>query len=272
MIPITLSHVSFSYPSGLVALRDISLSIAPGETVALIGQNGAGKTTLARQLNGLLQPTSGTVLIGDWETRTHTVAQLARRVGYVFQHPEHQLFKRTVRDEVFFGPRNLGFAPDRVQELAEAALAATQLDSLADSHPHDLMPALRKRVALASVLAMDTPILVLDEPTMGQDAAGLALIGSILAQLKAAGRTVIMISHDIDFCAETCERLIVLGGGVALLDGPPAVVFNRPDLLAQTAVELPQLARLAEQLRLPLAWQAAPLLDELAVRAGRARR
>lgn len=266
MIPIVLSQVSFSYPDGVTALRNISLSIAPGEHVALIGQNGAGKTTLARQLNGLLLPTSGTVRIGDWETRGHTVAQLARRVGYVFQHPEHQLFKRTVRDEVVVGPRNLGFAPERVTELAEAALAATQLTDQAERHPHDLMPASRKRVALASVLAMDPPILVLDEPTMGQDVAGLALIGAILAQLKAAGRTVIMISHDLDFCAEHCERLIVLGGGAVLLDGPREVVFSRPDLLAQTAVELPQLARLAERLGLPLAWQAQPLLDSLAAR------
>lgn len=266
MIPIVLSHVSFSYPDGVTALHDISLTIGPGEHVALIGQNGAGKTTLARQLNGLLQPTSGTVRIGDWETRSQTVAQLARRVGYVFQHPEHQLFKRTVRDEVVFGPRNLGFAPERVQELAEAALAATQLSAQTERHPHDLMPALRKRVALASVLAMDPPILVLDEPTMGQDVAGLMVIGAILAQLKAAGRTVIMISHDIDFCAEHCERLVVLGGGTLLLDGPREAVFARPDLLAQTAVELPQLARLAERLGLPLAWQAQPLLDLLAGR------
>lgn len=266
MIPITLSHVSFTYPDGVTALRDLSLSIAPGECVALIGQNGAGKTTLARQLNGLLQPTSGSVLIGDWETGTHTVAQLARRVGYVFQHPEHQLFKRTVRDEVSVGPRNLGFVPERVEELVASALEATELSALVDRHPHDLMPALRKRVALASVLAMDTPILVLDEPTMGQDERGLRLIGALLARLKAAGRTVVVISHDIDFCAEHCERLLVLGGGTVLLDGPLDRVFARPDLLAQTAVELPQLTRLAERLGLPLVWQPAPLLDALAER------
>lgn len=266
MIPISLRNVAFTYPGGVTALRDISLTIAPGESVALIGQNGAGKTTLARQLNGLLLPTSGTVHIGDWETRAQTVARLARRVGYVFQHPEHQLFKRTVRDEVSFGPRNLGLEPERVAQLTASALQATQLTALIDRHPHDLMPALRKRVALASVLAMDTPILVLDEPTMGQDALGLQLIGALLAQLKASGRTVIIISHDIDFCAEHCERLLVLGGGAVLLDGPPAQVFARPDLLAQTSVELPQLARLAARLRLPLAWQAAPLLDALAAR------
>jgi energy-coupling factor transport system ATP-binding protein len=264
MIPLVLEQVGFTYPGGVTALRNISLRIAPGESVALIGQNGAGKTTLARHLNGLLQPTTGSVLIGDWDTRRHTVAQLARRVGYVFQHPEHQIFKRTVRDELMFGPRNLGFTSERIQAAITHALAATELTAFADYHPHDLPSALRKRVTLASVLAMDTPIIVLDEPTTGQDAQGVWLIGAILMELKAAGHTVIIISHDIDFCADHCERLIVLGGGQVLLDGTPQAVFARADILAQTAVEPPQLTRLAGQLGLPLVWQVEPLLDALA--------
>lgn len=266
MIPITISNVSFTYPSGVQALRDVSLEIAPGESVALIGQNGAGKTTLARHLNGLLQPTSGTVTIGDWTTREHTVARLARRVGYVFQHPEHQIFKRTVRDEIAVGPRNLGFDAEHTAQVIEQALAATGLTAFAEHHPHDLMPALRKRVTLASVLAMETPIVVLDEPTTGQDALGLRLIGAIVAQLVAEGRTVVMISHDIDFCADHCRRLVVLSEGRVLLDGPPATVFARPDLLVQSAVEPPQLARLAERLGLSPAWQIDPLLDSLVER------
>ncbi|HEX6289675.1 MAG TPA: ATP-binding cassette domain-containing protein, partial [Herpetosiphonaceae bacterium] len=236
------------------------------ERVALIGQNGAGKTTLARQLNGLLQPTSGAVTIGDWDTRTHTVAQLARHVGYVFQYPEHQIFKRSVRDEIAVGPRNLGFDAEHLAAAVDAALHVTGLTEMAERHPHDLMPALRKRVALASVLAMETPIVVLDEPTTGQDVLGLRLIGEIVEQLGAAGRTVIMISHDIDFCAAHCQRLIVLSEGRVLLDGPPEIVFARPDLLAQSAVEPPQLARLAERLGLPLVWRSEPLLDALAER------
>lgn len=266
MIPIELQHVAFTYPGGVSALHDIALTIPPGQSVALIGQNGAGKTTLARHLNGLLHPTSGAVLIGDWNTRAKTVAQLAHRVGYVFQHPEHQIFKRSVREEVAFGPRNLGFDAARVTALVEAALAATGIVDLADAHPHDLMPALRKRVTLASVLAMDTPIVVLDEPTTGQDAPGLALIGSVVDRLVAAGRTVITISHDIDFCADHCARIVVLGDGRVLLDGPREVVFAQPEVLAQTAVEPPQLARLAQRLGVSLAWQIEPLLDELAER------
>ena len=263
MIPLALEQVTFTYPSGVTALRDISLAVAPGESVALIGQNGSGKTTLARHLNGLLQPSAGRVLIGDWDTRQYTVAKLAARVGYVFQHPEHQIFKRTVGDEVAFGPRNLGFDSSRVAQVVEMALHATQLSDVTDRHPHDLLPALRKRVALASVLAMETPIVVLDEPTTGQDAQGVRVIGEIVERLRAAGRTVIVISHDIDFCADHCQRLIVLGGGRVLLDGPRETVFARPDVLEQTAVEPPQLVRLAGRLALPLAWQQEALLAAL---------
>jgi energy-coupling factor transport system ATP-binding protein len=262
-IAITIESLSYSYPSGVEALRDVSLAIGPGESVGLIGQNGAGKTTLARHLNGLLKPASGSVRIGELDTRHTSVAQLARRVGYVFQHPEHQIFKRRVRDEIAVGPRNLGFDHDRIEELVASALESCGIAGLADQHPHDLMPALRKRVTIASVLAMDTPIVVLDEPTTGQDAPGVALIGAIIERLTASGRTVITISHDIDFCADHCRRLVVLGQGRVLLDGPPAVVFDRPDVLAQTAVEPPQLARLARRLGLPTIWQIDPLLDAL---------
>lgn len=263
-ITMTIESLSYSYPSGVEALRDVSLAIQPGESVALIGQNGAGKTTLARHLNGLLKPTRGSVRIGELDTRRVTVAQLARRVGYVFQHPEHQIFKRRVRDEVAFGPRNLGMEPEQLEARVQQALEATGISDLADEHPHDLVPSLRKRVAIASVLAMDTPIVVLDEPTTGQDAPGIALIGAIIERLIAAGRTVITISHDIDFCADHCARIVVLGNGRVLLDGPREVVFAQPAILAQTAVEPPQLARLATRLGLRPIWAIEPLLDALA--------
>jgi energy-coupling factor transport system ATP-binding protein len=265
MIPITIENLMFAYPSGVAALNNVSLLIAPGESVALIGQNGAGKTTLARHLNGLLKPTAGDVRIGDWSTRDHSVAQLARRVGYVFQQPEHQIFKRTVRDEVAFGPRNLGYDEQKAAALIDAALHRTNLTAHATEHPHDLMPSLRKLVTIAAVLAMDTPIVVLDEPTTGQDAAGVRRIGSIIRDLIDTGRTVITISHDIDFCADYCERFVVMSQGRVLLDGAPRDVFAKPDLLAQAAVEPPQLTRLAQRLDLPTVWQVGPLLDALNV-------
>lgn len=264
MISIVVRQVSFTYESGVTALDDVSLQISAGESVALIGQNGAGKTTLARHLNGLLRPTSGTVHIGDWATHEHTVAEMAQRVGYVFQNPEHQIFKRSVRDEVEFGPRNLGFDPARVEKQTNEALAATGLTEVATTHPHDLMPSQRKLVAIASVLAMDTPVVVLDEPTTGQDARGLEMIEQIVTDLRARGRTLITISHDIDFCADNCHRMVVLQGGRILLDDLPETIFAHPDILAQSAVEPPQLARLGERLGLGPIWEVEPFLDALA--------
>lgn len=245
---IKIDQLSFSYPSGVEALRDLSLGIKSGESVAIIGENGAGKTTLVKHFNGLLRPRRGTVTVGEWDTRRHSVAEMAARVGHVFQNPDDQLFQQTVRAEVMFGPRNLGWGMDRVRAQAEAALSWVGLIEAADRHPYDLSAGDRKRVALASVLSMDTPVVVLDEPTTGQDHRGVETIGQIVDGLRERGRTVITISHDIDFCAEHFERVVVMAGGRVLMDGSSRDVFARPAVLAQTDVEPPQLARLAARL------------------------
>lgn len=248
---IRIENLSFRYPNGVLALQGVSLEIAPGEQVAIIGQNGAGKTTLVKHLNGLLLPSEGRVLIGDWDTRHHSVAKLARRVGYVFQNPDEQLFTKTVADEIAFGPRNLGYANARIAELVEDALQLTQLQAMRSANPYDLSPTWRKMVAIASILAMDTPILVFDEPTTGQDAASVARLATILAELKRRGKTVITITHDIDFCAENFARVIVMGSGQVLLDGAAKAVLGEVEILAQTYVDPPQITRLG--LRLGLA-------------------
>jgi len=256
---IEINALSFAYPSGVPVLHEVSLRIEPGETVALVGQNGAGKTTLVKHLNGLLQPNTGTVRVGDWDTRAQTVARLAARVGYVFQNPDDQLFQRTLRDEVMFGPKNLGWPMDRVRAQTEAALEQVGLLAEADRHPYDLSPGQRKRVALAAVLAMDPPILVLDEPTTGQDYAHVEAIGRMVGDWRAQGKTVITVTHDLDFCAEYFERVIVMGAGRILLDGPGRTVLAQAEILAQTAVDPPQLIRLAARLGL----SASPLnVDE----------
>ena len=245
---IEIESVSFTYPTGVSALRDVSTSIGSGEAVAIIGQNGAGKTTLVKHLNGLLKPTSGRATIGEWDTRDHSTAKLAARVGYVFQNPDEQLFQQTVRAEIMFGPKNLGWAAARVAAETEAALTRVGLADLATKHPYDLTPGQRKRVALASVLAMDTPIVVLDEPTTGQDYAGAELIGQIVDEMHRRGQTAIAITHDIDFCAEHFERVIVMAEGRILLDGPARDVLAQESVLAQTYVDPPQLVRLAKRL------------------------
>jgi energy-coupling factor transport system ATP-binding protein len=245
---LTLTSLSHTYPPGVVALRDVSLAIPAGEAVAVVGQNGAGKTTLVKHLNGLLRPSAGSVQVGDWDTRDHTTAQLAARVGYVFQNPDEQLFQQTVRAEVAFGPKNLGWEAERVEAGVEAALAAVRLQAEAVRHPYDLSPGGRKRVALASVLAMDTPIVVLDEPTTGQDYAGMELVGRLVDGLRGRGKTVITITHDMDFCAEHFGRVVALAEGQVLLDGPARDVLAQAERLARTYVEPPQLVRLAARL------------------------
>jgi energy-coupling factor transport system ATP-binding protein len=184
------------------------------------------------------------VTIGDWSTADHSVAQLAQRVGYVFQNPDEQLCKRKVWDEVAFGPINLGFNANKVQEKVTWALARWQLEPYIDTNPHDLSPSWRRRVAIASVLAMDTPIIVLDEPTTGQDQRFLTQLAAVLDELQAMGKMIVTISHDMDFVAEQFERIIVLGQGQILLDGSPQAVFKEVDVLDDTFLQPPQLTRL----------------------------
>jgi energy-coupling factor transport system ATP-binding protein len=248
---LALQNVHFAYAPDAVALRGVDLSIAPGERVAIIGANGAGKTTLVKQFNGLLKPQQGRVLVGDWDTRARTVAQMARRVGLVFQNPDDQLFKQTVADEVAFGPRNLGFDAAHAARAVDAALAAVGLSAAAETHPYDLSTAQRKLVALATILAMETPVVVWDEPTIGQDGQGLQRLGEIVAKLHENGRTIITISHDIDFCADYFERIVVMAQGRIIADGPATAVFAQQDVLAQASVTAPQLARLGAALNLP---------------------
>lgn len=245
---IQVSSLSFSYPSGVLALQEVSLDIRTGESVAIIGQNGAGKTTFVKHLNGLLRPGTGFVRVGDWDTRQRSTAELASRVGYVFQNPDDQLFQSTVWAEMMFGPKNLGWSIDRAAHRVQEALEVVGLAQSKDLHPYDLTPSLRKRLALASVLAMDTPVVILDEPTTGQDYLGVELVGQIVDTLHRQGKTVIGVTHDIDFCAEHFERVVVMANGKVILDGPARSALAQSSILAQTYVEPPQLMRLAAQL------------------------
>jgi energy-coupling factor transport system ATP-binding protein len=248
---IEVSDLHFSYPDDIEALAGVSLVIEEGEQVAIIGQNGAGKTTLVKHFNGLLKPASGKVIIGEWDTSNHSVAQLATRVGYVFQNPDEQLFHRNVKDELEFGPKNLGFSPESTSERVEEAIQLAELDGYRHSNPYDLSPTWRKMVALASVIAMDTPIVIFDEPTTGQDAISVARIAKIVQKMREQGKTMIAISHDIDFCAENFDRIVAMSLGKVILDGPVHDVVGEDEILATTYVDPPQLTRLGKSLGFP---------------------
>lgn len=245
---IEVKNLDFTYPAGVKALSGVSLTIKTGEQVALVGQNGSGKTTLVKHLNGLLQPTSGSVLIGDWDTKKVSVAKLARRIGYVFQNPDEQLFCKTVGEEIAFGPHNFGFSSIKTEYQVNDALQLVELSDKKETNPYDLSSTWRKMVALASVISMDTECVILDEPTTGQDAVNVARIAHVVDELKKRGKTIITITHDIDFCAENFDRVIALAKGQVLLDGPAEIVLGKEEILAQTYVDPPQLTRLGKRL------------------------
>lgn len=252
MTTIRLEGVGFVYPDGTRALDGVDLEIAGGSSVAIVGQNGSGKSTLVRQLDGLLRPTEGRVLHDGVDILDRRVAALSASVGIVFQNPDRQIFAGKVRDEVAFGPRILGRSDAQAETAVDAALAAVGLEAVAGDNPYDLGYSRRKLLALASILAMETPILILDEPTTGQDASGIERVQRVVADVVAAGRTVIAISHDMRFVAESFERVVVMGAGRVLLDGSPAEVFAESawPTLASTFLEPPYAARVGARLGL----------------------
>ena len=212
--------LAYAYPDGNWALDGLDLTIEAGERVALVGRNGSGKSTLVRHWNGLLRPTAGSVRIDGASTEGRRVAELARTVGLTFQDPDRQLFAQTCRSEVAFGSRNMGLRGRRLEEAVDAALEVSGLAGRAGANPYDLGPSRRRLLGIAAVLAMDTPVVVLDEPTMGLDGREVTRLQAIVASLAAEGRTVVAISHDAPFVAESFARVVRLDAGRVVSDEP----------------------------------------------------
>jgi len=226
----------YSYPDGSPALRGVDLDITAGERVAVLGPNGAGKTTLILHLNGILLPQAGEVAIGGMPVTKANFKEIRRRVGVVFQDPDDQLFMPTVRDDVAFGPANLGLPGEAVDARVQAALDAVGMDGSGGRPPHHLSFGQRRRVALATVLAMDPQILVLDEPTSNLDPAARRDLADILVTLPV---TAVIVTHDLPYALELCPRSVILNDGVVVADGPTRDVLGDTDLLAANRLELP---------------------------------
>jgi energy-coupling factor transport system ATP-binding protein len=251
---IEVSNLTFEYPDGTLALRDINLDIYAHQFIAFIGQNGSGKTTLAKSLNGLLRPTQGHVKIDDLDTCTKgTTKKIVTKVGYVFQNPDHQLFNNTVFKEIAYGPRNIRLSEDEIKaRVEEAARVAGVHDDVLTEHPFFLTKGLRQRVAIASILAMRPQTIIVDEPTTGQDLRQSLEVMNFLRSLwENEGHTIIIITHEMPIVAQYAQRVVVLGQGRVLMDGTTREVFAEPELLTQTFVKPPQITRLAQALNGP---------------------
>jgi energy-coupling factor transport system ATP-binding protein len=238
----------FWYWQEMPVLKGVDLSVLHGEFVALIGANGSGKTTLVKHFNGLLRPRRGQMSIASVDTAHRSVGELSRRVGYLFQHPEQQIFSGTVRQEVAFGPHNLGLPPTEVESRVEEALARFDLSTVSEKPPAILSYGLRRRVTLASLMAMDPPILVLDEPTVGLDAPGCRETFDWLSELHDQGRTIVLVTHDMTLVAEHAERVVVLHEGRIIADEPPIAIFQQRELLAQASLAPPPVVSAAQGL------------------------
>ncbi|MCX6088508.1 MAG: ABC transporter ATP-binding protein [Caldiserica bacterium] len=244
---IEVKNLRFSYRSGEEILKGIDLTFNSKST-AIIGQNGAGKTTFVKLLKGLLKPTEGDIFIKGKNTTEVTVAKLAKEVGMVFQNPNDQIFKSKVIDEVMFGPLNIGQGMEEVKGNSLKALELMELSDKVDENPYDLSLSERKLITIASILAMDTDIVILDEPTISQDYFGKIKIKNIVKELAVRGKLVITITHDMDFVAEISERVIVLNKGEVILDGSAEEVFLRDDILKSAYLEQPNITQLCKRL------------------------
>ena len=242
-----IKNLDFSYLADVSVLKKLNMKLDKCPT-AIIGQNGAGKTTLVKLLKGLLKPVSGSIYFHGEDISGKTVAMLAGNVGYVFQNPDDQIFKYNVMDEILFGPLNIGMDAERAKKEAERALKLTGLTGKEKENPYDLELYERKMTAIASVLAMDTDVLILDEPTIAQDWKGRQIIGDIIRSLSERGKLVIAILHDMDFVAENFERVIIMAHGQVLADGTAKEVFAQEEALKKARLQKPYVMQLCEAL------------------------
>ncbi|TFG07626.1 ABC transporter ATP-binding protein [Candidatus Thorarchaeota archaeon] len=262
---IMMENVHFSYEGVYTALRGVSLQVDKGERLAIMGANGAGKTTLIKHMNGLLRPMAGRVFVEGDDANNKSVAELSRIVGLVWQNPDHQLFLDTVEKEIVFGLKNLGFSNDDAQERCNRTLSKLGLDGFGDRSPFSLSGGERKRVALASVLAIEPRVLALDEPTIGQDARQKELLAGLLQELNDRGCTVIVVTHDIEFVVEHFPRTAAMSEGRIVADGQTRSVLSNQQILDGCSLTVPQLTQTARALHraFPSASERSFLLSEI---------
>ena len=242
---VEVKNVTFTYPNGFTALRGLDFTIEKGEFVAIIGQNGAGKSTLLKNLTGLLQPTTGEILVDGTNTKDLSVARLSLKLGFVLQNPDRQLFADTVRQEIEYGPKNLGLSEEEVKERVDDAIRMAGLEGKEEEYPPALSAGERAKVVIASVAAMRPEVIILDEPTTGQDNRGRTQIMEIAKKFHELGHTIIVVTHDMSLVAKYAKRTLVFCKGQLLLQGTTREVFAQEEKIKEAYILPPQVTRMA---------------------------
>ncbi len=248
MALINVNNVSFNYPNGYNAVKEISFNVNAGDNIAIIGQNGAGKTTTVKMLNGLLKPTAGDILVQGKNTKDYTTAQISKHVGYVFQNPDDQIFNNTVYEEVAYALRKQNYSEDEINARVKKYAALCGIEDILYDNPYDLPLSIRKLVTIASIVVTDAEVIILDEPTAGQDLVGLDLLSYLIDLLAEEGRAVITITHDMEFVAENFDDIIVMANKEIQNIGTAEEVFFDQKMMEKAALNPPTLVSLIQSL------------------------
>lgn len=247
MESVKLSNVTFAYPNGHVANEQLNLQIGRGERVAIVGQNGAGKTTAVKLMNGLHKPTQGDVFIDGINTKDKTVAQISAYVGYVFQNPDDQIFNNSVKQEIEYTLRYLKLPSEEIERRVERAVELTGIEDYLDMKPFDVPYSIRKFVTIAVILANDTPYIILDEPTAGQDLIGINKLTKIMDTLQKENKTVITITHDMEFVANNFTRVVAMANKRIIADDIPRNIFWDESIVTESKIKKPEIGELAKE-------------------------
>lgn len=250
MTYLSVDNISFRYPSGHKAIENISMDFQKGEAVAIVGQNGAGKTTVAKLLNGLLKPTEGNVIIGERNSKDYTTAQISREVGYVFQNPDDQIFHNNVYSEIKYGPKKMNFTEEKIKENITKYAKLTGIEMYLDENPSELPDSIKKFVTITSVLVMNSNVIILDEPTAGQDLHSLKKLGKIIDFLVKEGKTIITITHDMEFVVDNFERVIVMANKQKIADAGTNNVFWDHEVLNKSDLKQTHISSVSHELKL----------------------
>ncbi|MFX1447564.1 MAG: energy-coupling factor ABC transporter ATP-binding protein [Promethearchaeota archaeon] len=249
-LPLIMVHdVDYVYSNGTEALKQVSLNINQGEFVAIMGQNGAGKTTLIRTFNGLIRPTRGSIFIEGENIDSKSIATISKKVGIIFQNPMHQLFSNTLEEEIKFSLKNLNLNKEEIQKKVDQILEQFNLEKYRKRSPLNLSGGESKKLAVASIICRNPDILVFDEPTLGQDAKEIDFFLGLIKNELERGKTVIMVTHNIEFTVEHVPRTILMGGGRIIADGPTQSIFANEFLVSKSSLIMPQLYLFKQELQ-----------------------